>query len=118
MTTAPTAIQRNDDVTFSAPKHLTSPKDAMADDEYEETVTSISALASGDEDDIDSMEAKTFPMPVMFLSHGAGACFLLSAEEAPEMAGMDKASARPSTPSSSSSRFPHCPTRRQLPLTS
>ena len=59
------------------------------DDEPDEVVLSISAMANIDDEEEDT-EALTFPMPIIFMGHGAGTCFLVSEEESPEMAGMDK----------------------------
>jgi hypothetical protein len=57
-------------------------------DAPDSVIASISELA-GDVSDEEEIPT-TFPAPVVFIGHGAGPCLFVDADEAPEMAGMDK----------------------------
>lgn len=63
----------------------------MSDEEVEPQT--ISALAGDVESSDDDEKVVTSPMPVLFLSHGAGPSILTTSELAPQLEGMDKVTA-------------------------
>lgn len=64
----------------------------MSDSDEFEQLKTIAAMVDEDSDEED--EILTVPMPVLFLSHGAGPSLLIDKAVAPQMAGMDKVDTR------------------------